>query len=763
MILEQSLFNPNFIGRDGFRWFIGVITDIRDCAQDSGGYRVKVRIIGHHPGDEYLKDKDLPWAQVLVPLNMGSGNFGTGCSFNAQGGSTVIGFFLDGDDGQQPIIIGSLFTGSNVEHIQEYTKGTAFFNQFKPKTGYITNPFNIPLSSPQLLSQTSTNKKADNIKQGETPPAGIPRQNGNDPINVGSSAGAKATQNSEVVSIVSECKTGKDTYSKILQALRYFVKTLVTIKNIQGVYIDPVLNRVVSLPSLISSVSTAIYDAISLHIKTARDSIITQIYTRLKENLDQVRLPKELDFLKKVAFGEITDGIWCAIGKILRRILGFIDDFLKNMINAVVSFPLCALEAVVGSILQAITNEIVNAITPIIQEFASTIGGAISEASSFVSLTINFAKELINFLSCENKTCKEQFDYEMNKGFVPKENVNFSKFINYSPAQGINNLAADGNKAFQNFLGIGPPPPNSQVVGRVETSPGVFTVDYLTPNGTVVTRTEGGENLVGNCNIVNLECGLPKVSLFGGGGSGATGNAVVDSLGQVMGINLTNPGSGYTSPPKVYFEDSCDNGRGAVGIAEIGEIEITNSSGEKIKTTGVKNVVITNSGTNYLGPNSNIGIGSTSATNIGAGITDIIVPPGVGSTITSPCDIDPIDESGVSVVGIITGVLISNTGINYSNTDIIVDSACNNDIRITPIVDDDGRIIDVNIINPGTSIRVFPRLEINTESGEGAVLFPILSFNRSDDVSRESSDPNAVSGKINKVVYCAGDHGNKST
>ena len=734
MMLEQSLINPNFLGRDGFRWFIGVVTDIRDCAQSSGGYRVKVRIIGHHPGDEYLKDQDLPWAQVLVPLNMGSGNFGAGCSFNAQGGSTVIGFFLDGDDGQQPIIIGSLFTGANVEHIQEYNKGTAFFNQYKPPAGYIPNPFNIPLDNPQLTSQSSGNTRGSNTKQGEAPPSGVPRQNGNDPTNNGSSAGAEATQNNAPVSIVSECKTGQDTYSKILQALRNFVKVLVTIQNVQSTYIDPVLNKIQDIPALIQDVSTAISDSISLHIKTVRDTLINLIYDKLKQLLDQIKLPKDLEFLKKVAFGEVTDGIWCAIGKVLKRVVGFVTDFLTNMINTVVSMPLCALESAVGSMLQSITNEIVAAISPILDEFASTIGDALGEVSSVVSDVINYAKEIINFLSCEKKECKEQFDYEMNKGFIPKGDINFENIINYSPAEGVSNLLGDAQGSFENWLGISPPPPGSEIVGKVETSPGVFSVDYAVKdaNGNVIdviTRTEGGDNLVGNCNVVSLECGLPTVSIFGGEGSGATGDVVVDSIGQIMGVNITNPGSGYVSEPNVYFEDACDNGRGAsataiIGLTDTGDI-------------GVTQIVIKTPGFNYLGP-STAGVGTTA----------------------SPCDVDPIDENGSSVVGTITGVIIDNTGINYKDTDVIYDAACANDVEIIPVVDDEGRIINVNIINPGTSIRVYPKLEINTENGRGAVLIPILEFNKKEIVSSESVDPNLTTRKVNKVVYCAEDHGN---
>jgi hypothetical protein len=45
----------------------------------------------------------------------------------------------------------------------------------------------------------------------------------------------------------------------------------------------------------------------------------------------------------------------------------------------------------------------------------------------------------------------------------------------------------------------------------------------------------------------------PTVSIMGGGGSGATATAVVNGLGQVYALNLTAPGTGYTSTPTVKF------------------------------------------------------------------------------------------------------------------------------------------------------------------------------------------------------------------
>ena len=47
----------------------------------------------------------------------------------------------------------------------------------------------------------------------------------------------------------------------------------------------------------------------------------------------------------------------------------------------------------------------------------------------------------------------------------------------------------------------------------------------------------------GSCYTGTFECGLPQVQIFGGGGSGAVAQAVVNQVGEVIGANLLNGGS----------------------------------------------------------------------------------------------------------------------------------------------------------------------------------------------------------------------------
>ena len=107
-MLEESLFKTNFIGRDGFRWWIGQIAP-QSCWQDQAdgggwGNRVKVRIMGYHPYSELeLPNEDLPWAQVLLGVTDGSGACNRAKTPKIEQADTVLGFFLDGDNAQLPV------------------------------------------------------------------------------------------------------------------------------------------------------------------------------------------------------------------------------------------------------------------------------------------------------------------------------------------------------------------------------------------------------------------------------------------------------------------------------------------------------------------------------------------------------------------------------------------------------------------------------------------------------------------------------------
>lgn len=98
-----------------FIWWLGVVEDNNDIAMAG---RVKVRITGYHTANrETLPVKHLPYA---IPINSVTSAAMNGIMENHQlvQGSTVIGFFADGDEGQIPMILGTV-AGNPMSHVED--------------------------------------------------------------------------------------------------------------------------------------------------------------------------------------------------------------------------------------------------------------------------------------------------------------------------------------------------------------------------------------------------------------------------------------------------------------------------------------------------------------------------------------------------------------------------------------------------------------------------------------------------------------------
>ena len=91
---------------DKTRWFIGTVID----GTPPFGYegRVRVRIHGvHNPTTREVAQNDLPWAQCVLPTTEG-GVSGIGTSPDLKAGALVFGMFMDGQESQVPLVLGSL-------------------------------------------------------------------------------------------------------------------------------------------------------------------------------------------------------------------------------------------------------------------------------------------------------------------------------------------------------------------------------------------------------------------------------------------------------------------------------------------------------------------------------------------------------------------------------------------------------------------------------------------------------------------------------
>ena len=123
-----GLFNQDFLG-ESFVWWVGQIADdsywrdninsgkFKDKQSVRGwGYRYKVRIIGLHDwGEDSIPSENLPWANIMYPITAGGYQQNSGSTPMLRQGNIVFGFFLDGSEQQQPVIMGVLGNNSQTQ------------------------------------------------------------------------------------------------------------------------------------------------------------------------------------------------------------------------------------------------------------------------------------------------------------------------------------------------------------------------------------------------------------------------------------------------------------------------------------------------------------------------------------------------------------------------------------------------------------------------------------------------------------------------
>ena len=117
-------------------------------------------------------------------------------------------------------------------------------------------------------------------------------------------------------------------------------------------------------------------------------------------------------------------------------------------------------------------------------------------------------------------------------------------------------------------------------------------------------------------------------------------------------------------------------------------------------------------------------------------------------------DLPTSSNGSYPVILKLNDVLISNPGINYSPGDKI-DITPQNGAILEPIYNRFGKLVEVEIVDPGIGFNNIPDISIKTTTGINAIIIPIFGVQRKGDVS-EISDEIPAGTKLVEVIDCVG-------
>ena len=593
--------STNFWGKDPMNWWIGQVTDPEkgkwgDCLESTqaangeeiNGFRCRVRIVGYHDCADDLPDEDLPLAHILLPPNTATTG-GCGETVQYQGGEVVVGFFMDGEDAQQPVIFGTLFKQPFVA--DELT--TAQFNA-KKQTCF------VPYTPPKVVQ---TSGKQNQFQESPWPRSFTPGE-------LAKSIAAKQKEAATNITIDNFSPCEDNEISKISNAIKNFTRKAEALQELNeaSTYIDPIYGGIVDIQSEIQLATNQIHNSMTKLVRRGRSWLIQDTLDKLN-----LTLSDKVDKFNQVPTGQATktlsDVIFCNIEKIQDALKDYLSKSLENMIGQVLDVPICGVENFLSDMFGQINNIIDNDLGSMFGQLNNIQGGGIALPSKTFTKAIKFANIITNVLDCDAANCPEPTSYNAKNGVNKAIDDSFDNILAKSGLDRLKNIADE--------------------------------IDNL---GDAIPAEPSRPD----CNTNVLKCGPPRVDFIGGNGQGASGSAVVNALGNIIGVAINGPGFGFEEPPILSFFDSCDKGYGAGGYPVMGPVSKI-SDGTSVSVGGGGGIQLTSNGL----PVTSGGLGGIPVTTSdGQAVTngdDQIVAGGVGGT---PVKAGSVGGSELSIDGV---------------------------------------------------------------------------------------------------------------
>ncbi len=724
MAIEESLLgNSQFLGRDGFRWWIGQVAPReaqKDQTDEGKGWsnRYKVRIMGYHPFTDDLKDEDLPWAIAMLPTTSGSGAANYATSTMLQQGDVVFGFFLDGDEGQVPAILGHFGQTAAVRSAGEFggkfEPGTGFTGNIKinPKTEVVEETGKPNTANEQNKTANTTNSSATKGKNVDQSGAGRP-------VIVADTC--TPSQVSRMSQAVEDLAQRVEDLSLTGQKLESEIQAV-------GEQIETMANPFVG--SMMGGAFKFLEPQLQSGLDKKYKDVFGKVFSQTGDTPQSYALAHAAGVASQV--GEIPNiknaenALACVGNKVVEGLRGTVSDMLRDLLGSGLGMAGC----VGANFTSKFVSNMIDGIEDQMSAPLSGLSGILDKGvnlADFLRSSAFLLEDFSGFLDCgqTNKDkCPPVKKYQIGGAAMEKGADPFN-YVTSKMQQGATGGGGLGG-ALSGALGD---------IGGIVDSFTDFDFGNLIPKG--VTDTLGAPGRIagliedlsagGSCVGGKRDCGDPKLQIFGGGGLGAIGNVVIGGIvensglegiaagvtktASIIGVDIKIPGVGYKTPPAISFSDKCELGYGAHGHAVLDE------------NGGIAAIVMDSVGEGYpvvTDPPTNVGV-----------TTVIIEDPGSGYVQG-----DQIDES----------IFVFQTGIVQPPEDVVADTdpystlvepvgdqtpeQTAQDIINTPAFDvtidpETGGVQSVAVLNI-LRYDVPPVIEMKSATGNGAILRPVF-------------------------------------
>ena len=744
-MIEEALLKSNYIGKDGFTWWIGQVAqknswkDKSQFAKEKGSAgevwaaRCKVRVVGYHPFDgNILADEDLPWAQIMLDPSFGSAQGGVGGTVNLKGGETCFGFFLDGDDAQQPVIIGLLYRSDGVNNlVSEELIAKEKSSGFKPFTGHPGN----------AIPATQRSSRADKPIDPENPSAQTPPLSQKDLVNLAFNSNIGFTTSTlntneikfpqygdrlifESSSLWQVAKTADITLTipngcqnnligQITQALQDFMAVTNGLDKYLHTYIDPVLNEIADITNIIRNTARSITGVVKLIINNLRNTIFKCISWAFRKLVG--KLPPPFQTISLEAMKKILDKIFCILDKLPASIFNSVQGLLDDLVDTTINAPLCAVEQWTAGILSNLMDQIEGALSSIMSGLDWLTEG-LGTVSSILNQANSLASQIFSFLECTGLACKTPTVWASKFGPNEKEADDWKKAV-----QNVN--------VFKGLAEVGTAIDDSIRQSALYGGDGVISNLFQDNScSSKVTNPQTQDDLMPMQIGSKWKYCIPPAVRIIGDGVGAKAVPIVGVNKKIFAIEVTNGGVGYTlGNTTVRVVDNSGYGSGATANPIIG-------AGGSITA-----IYLTNTGDGYCG-GSLIGIGTTGTGGTGIGTTGTggtgtggtgtetgTGGTGIGSTGIGTTGTGGTGGTGISsyISGCVETLVVIAPGYGYTTGDRITDGKN----TYTPIVSPSGSIISVQpLINTVCGFTDTPTIIINTKTGVAAEIIPVMKF-----------------------------------